>query len=710
MASLFFFSSAESERSQLRHRFLTGVEPGAVQPFTGGERTDPLPLWSYRDTPRNRAFWTRLKAGDRALLYYDRRFRAAAVVERTLLSHELGEQWRGGSAPVRPLFLFFRDVRPVDVELDALNEALGYSSRFVPRGLFRPSDLRQLYLLEEYEGAEGFVGALAAGRAKPLAAEWRMRFTGPEELDDAEALRVTVSDTSLMHGAARVEVASAAPPPPIPPRPPFAYASIDSPTHVEREGRFPVRVGLVAERPAFAAGAGPIDLAAVGDRAIDVTVVGIGLDVADGPSRFELRVDPGRALPAMELAMEPAPGAGGAGLIYALFGVAGRTLGVAVRSVLVGGDPTRSLPPPPPTPLPPPSDGPTPDLTIEVLAGTAPGEAFWSLRSPHAVDLPARPLAVALGVRTEDFTRGLIAGVEQRELAGAPDLVDFLKGVGSRVADKVPPEFWPVLEAVADIVAALGRSRPTVLLLSREPDVPWELALLEEPLDPAAPPFLASQVTLGRWMLTPRRPAEPPASASADRMVVIGGLYMNKGPLPEARKEVRTLKERWSAAEVRPRLDDVLACLRGQPPWDVLHYAGHGESVPGPTDDGLLLNDDEWLVPDTVRGQRLATDPLVFLNACQVGAAPEALGDHGGMAEAFIYAGAVGVVAPLWSVLDGDARDLALSFYDEVFGGRPAAEVLADARAALGSDFAATTPLAFRFFGHPNMVVTRDAD
>jgi CHAT domain-containing protein len=73
------------------------------------------------------------------------------------------------------------------------------------------------------------------------------------------------------------------------------------------------------------------------------------------------------------------------------------------------------------------------------------------------------------------------------------------------------------------------------------------------------------------------------------------------------------------------------------------------------------------------------------------------------MAEAFIYAGAVGVVAPLWSLMDGEATELAVRFYDELFRGRAPADILSDARAELGSDFTETTALAFRFFGHPSL-------
>jgi CHAT domain-containing protein len=96
----------------------------------------------------------------------------------------------------------------------------------------------------------------------------------------------------------------------------------------------------------------------------------------------------------------------------------------------------------------------------------------------------------------------------------------------------------------------------------------------------------------------------------------------------------------------------------------------------------------------------------VFLNACQVGTGAKILGNYAGMAEALLYAGAAGVVAPLWSVDDAVARDVAVRFYRRVFvEGRSPAEVFRQERARFtaGADAVSSTYLAYRFYGNPTM-------
>jgi CHAT domain-containing protein len=80
------------------------------------------------------------------------------------------------------------------------------------------------------------------------------------------------------------------------------------------------------------------------------------------------------------------------------------------------------------------------------------------------------------------------------------------------------------------------------------------------------------------------------------------------------------------------------------------------------------------------------------------------LGDYAGMAVAFLRAGASAVIAPLWSIDDESASRVALSFYDRAISeSREApAEVLREVRREYLNDRAASTPLAYQFFGHPS--------
>jgi CHAT domain-containing protein len=99
----------------------------------------------------------------------------------------------------------------------------------------------------------------------------------------------------------------------------------------------------------------------------------------------------------------------------------------------------------------------------------------------------------------------------------------------------------------------------------------------------------------------------------------------------------------------------------------------------------------------------------VFLNACQVGSGAKVLGNYAGMAESLLYAGAAGVVAPLWSVDDAVAREVAVRFYRRVVEeGQPPAEVFRQERARFtdDADGVSSTYLAYQFFGNPAMTMS----
>jgi CHAT domain-containing protein len=79
------------------------------------------------------------------------------------------------------------------------------------------------------------------------------------------------------------------------------------------------------------------------------------------------------------------------------------------------------------------------------------------------------------------------------------------------------------------------------------------------------------------------------------------------------------------------------------------------------------------------------------------------------MAEAFLFAGASGVVAPLWKIKDTLAKQLALQFYEATFSGTAPAEFLRQQRRAFkdSADSASATFLAYQFFGHPSLKLVR---
>jgi hypothetical protein len=289
-----------------------------------------------------------------------------------------------------------------------------------------------------------------------------------------------------------------------------------------------------------------------------------------------------------------------------------------------------------------------------------------------------------------------------------PAVYEELLGVGRRIAGRVPAEFWSALAAVD----AQVEGPPTVLFLSEEPFVPWELAVVEAPLDDSLPPFLGAQATVARWILGKGTPALPPPRERAVASVaVVSGDYSGSGwtALPEATKEAEALAGDYQAIAIDAQLVAVLGLLRGDPKVDLFHFAIHGRYEGDAGTDGLVMVDGTVL-----NGNKVLARPLdgafVFLNACQVGAGNEILGGAAGLAADFVHAGASGVVAPLWSVNDRIAREIAAEFYARVLGGQGVSPAVAlrECRAKFrDAPDASATYLAYQFFGGPQMRLIR---
>jgi hypothetical protein len=450
---------------------------------------------------------------------------------------------------------------------------------------------------------------------------------------------------------------------------------------------------------------------------LTVQVVADGFSLTEGAWRRELPVTATEPYPTTtyHLRADPQHAEVWARPIQALFSIDGQTVGVAIRTIavvaradLLGAAPAVAKPTASVIAVVPRKDAP--DLTARITYSDAvsDGRLLWTFETTHDLPIPPEEVVTDVGSRPQAFASDLIAGVASHR--NDPGLIEFLTGIGRSVADKVPEVFFTLLAAVA---AKIDRP-PRVLLLAQEPYVPWELATIEPPLDADVPPFLAAQCDVGRWVFGSRRPTlPPPLAVDAHHVAVVCGVYPDTAwRLVDAEEEANAIVTRWHAASVNAAAASVLECLKGTPPAGVLHFAVHGTYAPEGVLEGLILVDGERLDPMVVKGCALRGAPFVFLNACQVGSSNEVLGDYSGMAEAFLHAGAAAVVAPLWSIDDAAAKDLALRFYARVFGdGVPPATVLRDERRAYagpGSDGAATR-LAYQFFGHPALVLQNGA-
>jgi hypothetical protein len=380
-----------------------------------------------------------------------------------------------------------------------------------------------------------------------------------------------------------------------------------------------------------------------------------------------------------------------------------------------------------------------PDLILSISAsdGAATGEFVWTVyASASDVTVPDAPRVSKL---TSDL-QGFVTDMRQTVSMSQGPFADYLSlaGKAKLIGRAMPDGVRAVIRRVVE--DADRKTAATILLLTEEVTLPWELAVLEPPLDTpwgGISPFLGAHAAISRWPLSNARPRPTPRSAVAvKRAAVLTANYtgvMGWGELKDAQEEadfVRTLFT--SVVPVNPSLRDVVNLFSGNPPADVLHVALHGQFDSQGDQGGLVLlatdaagnltTRSQFLTPAQVLTGSLDDGPFVFLNACQVGADKRVLADNGGFASTLLQIGATAVVAPLWNVNDVTAADFARDFYAATWTatgeGGPAPVSAAEAVRSLRARYTqpaaeAETPgvdatlIAFQVFGHPRLRLDR---
>jgi hypothetical protein len=439
-----------------------------------------------------------------------------------------------------------------------------------------------------------------------------------------------------------------------------------------------------------------------------------------------------------------APAVAGGGVLRSdlevLFFFEGNLCGRAIKAILVGdgaaaapevieGSASVSIP-----------DAPAPDLTVMISRGSDETRLQWTFVTPHDVpDVPVESIAHTLkNDSAKSFALDLVRNLsewDRNALAPAQ-----LLGIGEQISGAMPNEFWLTLDKIWAKKQTNGGGAPSILMVSEDPYVPWELAATTqnyarpERLDNTKPPFLGAQLRVGRWIPPDPTPfggdiptLPPRTTAEIDKMVLFVGDYdalvSGQRPLPQAIEEGKKLALRYSAIQREAVLNDVTDLVRdeivegGAPvKVDAIHFACHGEVSRNPRHNGIVLSDRAVrLSADMIFGSEIGTrsDPFVFINACQLGIATEQLdGDYGGLAGAFLDKGATGFVSPLWSVDDDIAQEFALDFYKEVYDQdtpAPVAEVMRELRSRFDMD--STSPsasyLAYVYYGHPDLIIDK---
>lgn len=309
---------------------------------------------------------------------------------------------------------------------------------------------------------------------------------------------------------------------------------------------------------------------------------------------------------------------------------------------------------------------------------------------------------------------GELCGIQRKYGDNGFEAQQAIGVIGAKIADHIPQEI--VSEFLTPLLK--GATPPGVLILTNEPYVPWELAVLDPELTGKAfPQFLGAMARVGRWWVGRRIPI-PPLGLKVEKISAIAAdsydLQANKKSLPEAKAEREWLSAEHHAMPVDGRHDPVVAWLRTLPigPGHLAHFALHGYAVADTDERALILGDGTKIGPDVLAGLRLRNqDPrfgMVFLNACQVGTAGQSLGQIAGFPGELLRAGTGAVVGPLWEVNDVAAHKFAMSFYEKTYkdkDGVGVSEALRQLRENCDGNIS-LTPLAYIFYGHPGFTLS----
>lgn len=297
----------------------------------------------------------------------------------------------------------------------------------------------------------------------------------------------------------------------------------------------------------------------------------------------------------------------------------------------------------------------------------------------------------------------------------APVTRNRLEGFGRELYRRFAPRAFK--DAYSRLRQALGDEFDSILIISSDPAVPWELMI---PTDgPPTARFLGVDFKLGRWhsSRTSDIGERPPQALVLDGIVVMAPAYPPARALVAQTVEVEFLRGLPGYRAGPRRLKDVLGLI-ADAPAAIVHFAGHGQ---GPRDaatgGGALVFEDGEIDPISWRGamDRAATRryPLVFLNACDVGQARGRTNFVEGWAPTLLESGASGFIGGLWPVSDSSAAEFAQDFYRRLTGssGRPVsvAEALRATRARFYEN-GDPTFLAYAYYGDPNLTVSLRAD
>lgn len=437
---------------------------------------------------------------------------------------------------------------------------------------------------------------------------------------------------------------------------------------------------------------------------------------SDAERRFSVTVRP-----ASELPVDVVPS------LIALFYYKGRPSGKVSRAVRIAGVTTQASPPSEERiEL---SDGTAADLTVTVTGAQArDGRQFFCIVTSRWLD--KYKVGVSEPWNLPEAAESIVLSLMERFTADATTsnmLLAELRGAGRQLYDASPAIFQ---QAFWDIIDA-GHPVRTIAIITEEPFIPWELMTPYRTKDGRRQMrgALGAEFLIGRWP-TPHG-VSPAQKIPLRDSFVIAPKYTP--PLAFALSEAKLVTDSFAGEAIEPADFNGIEQKLGSKGKTLVHFVCHGQDEETETEairsgdsekrtrnrvqiirleNGQTLNSTQILGMDGVDTIFEEQHPFVFLNACEIGRATPALVGIGGFAKSFIDLGASAVIAPLWSVKDTIAQEIAKVFYQRLLAepNTPFAEILRDLRLkAYERGHAEDTYAAYCFYGDPAAIRAPDS-
>jgi hypothetical protein len=274
-----------------------------------------------------------------------------------------------------------------------------------------------------------------------------------------------------------------------------------------------------------------------------------------------------------------------------------------------------------------------------------------------------------------------------------------LKGAGIELFKASPKNFKEAFWRLIDN----GLTPKTIQVITDEPHFLWELMVPNR--GPERRPALGIEFTISRWVNGDATSPSPQIPITDS--YVIAPSYQGDKKLELAEAESKMVCDKFNGKPIQPAtFDSIISQLKARG-VSLLHFACHGKAV-GTSDQVIVLDEDTEMTPAELLGADVfesyfrSKQPLVFLNACEVGRQRAALTGAGGFPAVMIGMGAGAVIAPAWSVKDTIAHEIATRFYSELEAnpGKSFAAIFQEIRKD-AYDKGEDTYAAYCFFGSP---------